>query len=406
MADTTDRQDYFRPNEWRNQYPNNGNRFVYFTYKLNYTAEYWNDNPPHTEKSTTTRSYYMTAPMNSILINKGYQLYEIVDVGTETKQILRAEGTLIDIGNFPHVEHGYFIEAPNDGQLFTNDHKIKTLTITNAGFAQFCSSTSADGREERALHTASNFDDGTITFVSLEDGFTTELNDDGSIKKITGLCMNIYKNLDWTEWGSEDFDKKYSLFYHKPDDPQNPPNPLRTWDYELTVEFYNDYEEQKTGQTIIHDCPQLYEVTIPTNYAWTRDDDNLLTIAGKLPKQLEWARPYPYGKWYRDSGGELKTRGLPNVLVDTQGAFNECPNLIYVKIPESVKRIGRYAFRDTNLKSVKIASDCTYYPTSFPIGCKIYFYGGGSPTMTDIRSLEGYTIGELETKTINEMEGN
>ena len=53
-----------------------------------------------------------------------------------------------------------------------------------------------------------------------------------------------------------------------------------------------------------------------------------------------------------------------------------------------------------------IASDCTYYPTSFPLGCKIHFYGGGSPIMTDIRSLESYMVGELETKTIYEMEGS
>lgn len=408
MASTTDRQDYFRPKQWRNQYPDNGNRFVYFTYKLTLSAEYWRDNPPHTDIDTTTRSYYMKAPLNSILINKGYQLYEVVDEGYEQKQVLKAEGTLVDIDNFPYVRRGFIIEAPDNAQLFTNDHKIKTLTITDAGFAQYCSSTSADGRTDRELHTAFNLQSGVITFVSGEDGFKTELNEDGSLKKITGSCRDIYKNFDWTDWGDEDFEKNYSLFYHTPDasDPEHKPNPFRIWSYELSVEFYNNYEKEEGGQTVTYDCPQLYEVTIPTDYAWARDDDNLLTIAGKLPKQLEWARPYPYGKWYRDSGGQLRTRGLPDILVDTQGAFNECPNLIYVKIPESVKSIGRYAFRDTNLKSVKIASDCTYYPTSFPIGCKIYFYGGGSPVMTDIRSLEGYTIGELETKTINEMEGN
>ena len=408
MADIRDRADFFTPNEWKAQYPNNGNQFVYFTYNEEYTAEYWNSTPPYTNKTFTTRSYYMKVPVGSIIVNKGYRLYEVVSEGYERKQVLKAEGTLVDIDNFPYVREGSIVETPDDGQLFTNNHKVKTITITDAGFAQFCSSTSSDGREPRALHTAYDLQSGTITFVCSGggDGFETELNDDGSIKKITGICKGVYKNFDWTEWGDEDFEENYSLFRNRSDDPNNKPNPYRTWKYTIIAEFYNDYEEQKWGETIVHDCPQLYEVTIPTNYAWTRDDDNLLTIAGKLPKQLEWARPYPYGKWYRDSGGELKTRGLPDILVDTQGAFNECPNLIYVKIPESVKSIGRYAFRDTNLKSVKIASDCTYYPTSFPIGCKIYFYGGGSPAMTDIRSLEGYTIGELETKTINEMEGN
>lgn len=65
---------------------------------------------------------------------------------------------------------------------------------------------------------------------------------------------------------------------------------------------------------------------------------------------------------------------LPEPLVDDQGAFNKCLNLVYVEIPESVKSIGRYSFRETNLSSVKIASDCTYYDTSFPTGCIIKFY--------------------------------
>lgn len=65
---------------------------------------------------------------------------------------------------------------------------------------------------------------------------------------------------------------------------------------------------------------------------------------------------------------------LPEPLVDDQGAFNKCLNLVYVEIPESVKSIGRYSFRETALSSVKIASDCTYYETSFPAGCTIKHY--------------------------------
>ena len=136
MADIRDRADFFTPNEWKAQYPNNGSRFVYFTYELTFTSEYWNSNPPYTNQSITTRSYYMKAPFNSIVINKGYQLYEVVEEGYERKQVLKAEGTLVDIGNFPSVREGFIIEMPDDGQLFTNDHKIKTITITDAGFAQ------------------------------------------------------------------------------------------------------------------------------------------------------------------------------------------------------------------------------------------------------------------------------
>ena len=65
---------------------------------------------------------------------------------------------------------------------------------------------------------------------------------------------------------------------------------------------------------------------------------------------------------------------LPEPLIDYQGAFNKCLNLVHVEIPESVKSIGKYAFRTTALTSVKIASDCTYYDTSFPDDCVITFY--------------------------------
>lgn len=56
------------------------------------------------------------------------------------------------------------------------------------------------------------------------------------------------------------------------------------------------------------------------------------------------------------------------------GAFANATKLRYVRIPESVKKIGKTAFRNTALMSVTIARDCEYYPTSFPDGCVINFY--------------------------------
>jgi hypothetical protein len=56
------------------------------------------------------------------------------------------------------------------------------------------------------------------------------------------------------------------------------------------------------------------------------------------------------------------------------GAFANASNLTQVSIPQSVKYIGREAFRNTKLKNVRIASDCTYYSTSFPAGCVVNFY--------------------------------
>lgn len=56
------------------------------------------------------------------------------------------------------------------------------------------------------------------------------------------------------------------------------------------------------------------------------------------------------------------------------GAFANASNLSQVSIPRSVKFIGKTAFRGTQLTSVTIASDCTYFDTSFPEGCAVNFY--------------------------------
>ena len=56
------------------------------------------------------------------------------------------------------------------------------------------------------------------------------------------------------------------------------------------------------------------------------------------------------------------------------GAFANATNLVEVSIPKSVKKIGKESFKNTKLKSVTIASDCIYYPTSFPPDCAVNFY--------------------------------
>lgn len=81
--------------------------------------------------------------------------------------------------------------------------------------------------------------------------------------------------------------------------------------------------------------------------------------------------PFPPGWWYIENG-RLTHSALPEPL--STGAFSGCTNLRQVSIPRSVKFIGAYAFADTALASVRIASDCTYSATSFPEGCTISFY--------------------------------
>lgn len=150
------------------------------------------------------------------------------------------------------------------------------------------------------------------------------------------------------------------------------------------------------------EVPYIFDVTIPTTRAWKKDEDiewtegnpNLLETQipynyqnralgnwymnyndrlrnELIPATLSWGQPYPYGKWYRDSDGTLKTRGLPDTLVDTQGAFSGVETLTEVYIPETVQRIGRYSFYGTSLTEVELPEECTYYSTSFPPGCNV-----------------------------------
>lgn len=70
--------------------------------------------------------------------------------------------------------------------------------------------------------------------------------------------------------------------------------------------------------------------------------------------------------------GKLINSSLPDIPV--LGAFCNARNLTKIEIPATVKKIGRYAFTNTLLSEVTIASDCDYYDTSFPAGCVVRFY--------------------------------
>lgn len=79
-----------------------------------------------------------------------------------------------------------------------------------------------------------------------------------------------------------------------------------------------------------------------------------------------------WGRWSIDSNGELYNIYSPTST--KLGAFANAVSLTQISIPRSCKKIGRFAFTNTQLSSVTIASDCTYYDTSFPEGCVVNFY--------------------------------
>lgn len=85
--------------------------------------------------------------------------------------------------------------------------------------------------------------------------------------------------------------------------------------------------------------------------------------------------PYPDAMWrIKDDSNNKSPFNEVLLNVDLLGVFANAKDLQEVSIPRSVKKIGRYSFANTQLKSVTIAKNCEYYDTSFPKGCKINFY--------------------------------
>lgn len=118
------------------------------------------------------------------------------------------------------------------------------------------------------------------------------------------------------------------------------------------------------------------EPTVPLPYWWETSEGGLPTHSYFLDTPASpMEEPWPYALWRTDpqvNNGYPHHELLPEVPL--LGAFANATNLKTVRIPETVKTIGRYAFRNTQLTSVTIASDCEYYDTSFPDGCIINFY--------------------------------
>ena len=94
--------------------------------------------------------------------------------------------------------------------------------------------------------------------------------------------------------------------------------------------------------------------------------------APEIPEKY-MSKPYPKSFWRIEEQGEYPCNDLMPEL-PTLGAFSNATGLKKAVIPESVKYIGREAFRNTQLSSVTIASDCDYYDTSFPKDCTINYY--------------------------------
>lgn len=90
---------------------------------------------------------------------------------------------------------------------------------------------------------------------------------------------------------------------------------------------------------------------------WIGHGDFSRGIMNRIQKQ--WDMKTTRDSWY---AGEKK------------GAFYGASNLKEIEIPKSVKFLGAYSFNGTDLSEVTIASDCEFYPVTFPENCEIKIY--------------------------------
>ena len=123
------------------------------------------------------------------------------------------------------------------------------------------------------------------------------------------------------------------------------------------------------------------EPTVPLPYWWETNEEGLPTHSYfPATPSSPMEEPWPYALWRIDpliNDGYPYHELMPDLVRKGPGAFKNAAHLTRVRIPETVKIIGKEAFRYTALRSVTIAPDCTYSETSFPEGCEVSYYGGG-----------------------------
>lgn len=148
-----------------------------------------------------------------------------------------------------------------------------------------------------------------------------------------------------------------------------------TGDYDIYLVVYYTSNSEYDTRIMLNEgsTAEAYEapsIILPSTWYIGQDGTPTRNIFPPLPESFV-SQPYPAQLW-RINNGKLTHM----LLSETKavGAFANATNLSKVSIPRSVKHIGREAFRNTRITSVTIASDCVYYPTSFPDGCIVHFY--------------------------------
>lgn len=361
MAESHDNNDCWSPQEWYEQTQSMPLRSLYF--KVNYVKR--------TEGDIDRQSHYV----NIEETNTSYRV-EIKQQKCFWTNTPQDNVSIAMLGN------GYWTEEFHYDPNY--DSSLSAVCFIGLAIGSKCKSSTGTGSVSTSNWNGLEGYDccviGPLTRTRNAKGAVTVVSGDG----VTVLRKNRSSGVISEYWADTDNGKDgtYSGGAHV------------TETYYVTAIIY----DVDTNSEV----PDIFEAATPTEHAWYREQDldwielgdNPLTSqveydqelrnraswymdehgnikADIVPHTLEWAFPYPYGKWYRDSDGTLKTRGLPDALIDTQGAFSGVSTLREVVIPDTVESIGRYSFHGTSLREVELPENCTYYSTSFPPDCEI-----------------------------------
>lgn len=387
MADSYDNNDCYTPQEWHEATPSVGKRFLYF--KVNYVKI--------TEGEIDRQEHYINREER----NRAYRVK--IDwqkcFWTNTPQ---------DNVSIAILGNGYWTEEFHYDPDY--DSSLSAVLFVNPGAGYVCNSSIGTGNISTGSWTGlEGYDcciigpltrtrdaNGAVTLVS--GGDVTVLRKNRSTGVVSEYWADTDNDKDGTHSGGAHVTETYyvtAIIYdvdnnsevpdifeaaiptdhawYRTSDPDwielgsNPLTNQVTYNQELRnlASWYMDDH----GEIKANIVPHMLEWAYPYPYGkWYREDE-WITNRG-LPKFLSWSQPYPYGKWYRENG-VFKTRGMPDPLINDLGAFSGCTNLTRVDIPETVETIGRYSFYQTALTEVTLPDNCTYYATSFPEDCVV-----------------------------------
>lgn len=386
MADSYDNNDCYTPQEWYEASPSMGKRFLYF--KVNSVKT--------TEGNIDRQDHYIEVVERNVAYRVKIDWHKCF--WTNTVQDNVSIGIL---GN------GYWTEEFHYDPDY--DSSLSAVLFTNLGYGYYCNSSIGTGnRSTGDWSTPSGYDfsvigpftrtrnaNGAVTLVS---GGATLLRKNRSTGDISQVWENTDNGKDGTYSGGAHVWTIYqvtAIIYDVDSNSEVPDifettiptdhawyrvqdldwielgsNPLTSQvEYDQELRNRASWYMDEHGEIKADIVPHTLEWAFPYPYGkWYREDDWLTTRG--LPKFLSWAQPYPYGKWYRENG-VFKTRGLPDPLINDLGAFSGVSTLREVVIPDTVESIGRYSFHGTSLREVELPENCTYYSTSFPPDCEI-----------------------------------